>query len=169
MKTKFETNVASQLPKTKTHEPGLPWKVTNEDLEHVVAKEDDYKAAVTGTPPLKTRAIFLVLLIVAVFAATLYFVSLIAIENEKARENLQRKETAVVSLQASLEKVKNEKDMLNGNLAQLEKRVNELNAQKEIFTTVIESLTKRGEEFVLEKDKTEKTVIPKEQEGQKGP
>lgn len=147
MKTKFETNVAADIPKTKmSKEPGLPWKINNSDLEQVGSIEEAYKDVVAGAPPLKVRAIFLVLLLVTVFITTVYYVSVMIMENEKTLAGIKEKELAVSALQTNMEKLKGEKEILNSGVTQLEKKVKDLNAQKELFTTVIESLSKKGEE-----------------------
>jgi len=147
MKTKFETNVAQEVPKTRmSNEPGLPWKLQPEDLEKATSAQEVYKSATTGAPPLKTRPIFLIMLLAAIFAAVMYFASLVMTDNENTRVNARKKELAAASLQATLEKINTQKNALSDNLGQLEKRVNELTAQKELFATVIESLTKKADE-----------------------
>ena len=40
-----------------------------------------------------------------------------------------------------------EKDAVNKNASQLEKKISDLNAQKQLFASIIESLTKKGEEI----------------------
>lgn len=156
MKTKFETNVATELPKTKSQEPELPWKVKEEDLEEIGPATDEYKSAVTGVPPLKTRAIFLVMLLIAVFATILYYLSTITIDNERVRESIQKKEAMLASIQSNIEKINSEKNALSESLSQLDKRIRDLSAQKELFTAVIESLTKKGDEVQVEKEEAEK-------------
>ena len=147
MKTKFETNVAQEMPKTRqSQEPGLPWKLDPEDLEKSSSGNEVYKSAASVTPPLKTRPIFLILLLATIFVAVMYFVSLIVADNEFTRSDIQKKELTMSSLQTSLEKINTQKNALNANLGQLEKRVNDLNAQKELFATVIESLTKKTDD-----------------------
>lgn len=147
MKTKFETNVASDIPKTKiSQEPELPWKVTEEDLEKVSPEDSEYRQALTGEPPLMTRAIFLVLLLVTIFGAALYFVSIAVVESANVETAVQQKEAAVFTLKTNLEKIKMENNGLAEGLIQMEKRVHDLSTQKELFTAVIESLTKKGDE-----------------------
>lgn len=147
MKTKFESNVASELPKTKaSQEPGLPWKVDSSELEKIASAQNTYKAMLTGEPPMKTRAIFLIMLVITVFGATLYYISAVALENENTRESIQKKEAAIVAMKADVEKIKSEKNALNENINQLDRKVRDLSAQKELFTTVIESLTKKADE-----------------------
>ena len=154
MKTKFETNVASQMPKTKSsQEPALPWKIDSADLEKIAASEGEYNSTLTGTPPLKVRAVFLILMIVAVFGSALYFATRIVNENEKISIVAKQKEEAVSTLQADLSKVAGEKNTLNESIGGLQKRINELNSQKDLFTAVIESLTKKDDEAILMKDK----------------
>ena len=147
MKSKFESNVASELPKTRiAKEPGLPWKVDPSELADLKSIEDEFKSATTGAPPLKARAIFLAALLVAVFFTTLYFVSAAVTESRKAQAAARQKEAAVFGLRADLEKIADEKKALSENARQLEKQVRDLSAQKELFTTVIESLSKKSDE-----------------------
>lgn len=146
MKKKFETNVATEIPKTKLHEPALPWKLSEDEVGQIDSKENDYKAVIAGTPPLKTRGIFLILLVVTIFGITTYMISNAVVENERMRSNIVKKEGELSLMQGSLEKVAADKDAMNKNLAQLEKKLNDLTAQKQLFASVIESLTKKGEE-----------------------
>ncbi len=156
MKTKFETNVAQEVPKTRmSQEPGLPWKLDPEDLEKINSAHEVYKSAATGSPPLKTRAIFPILLLGTIFVTVMYFVSLIVTDNANTRAAAQKSEVTMSSLQTTLEKMNTEKNTLSDNLGQLEKRVNDLNAQKELFATVIESLTKKSDEPALQSEKEE--------------
>ena len=96
MKKKFEDNVASQIPKTKSEEPSLPWKIDEADLAGVDAESRDYKDLVQGLPPLKTRPVFLIALVISIFAAALIMVAGIAIENDKI------KETTIQNIKAAL-------------------------------------------------------------------
>lgn len=146
MKEKFEANVAQEIPKTKLEEPLLPWKLDNDELTKLESTEEDYKSVASGTPPLKTRAVFLILLIVTMFVVTLYMVTDTIIESESMRLEAMTKEKTVAALQANLEKTKVEKSALTENSSKLEKQVSDLNAQKQLFTTVIESLTKKADD-----------------------
>ncbi len=134
MKKKFEANVASEIPKTKLHEPALPWKVTEDD------------AAVGSTPPFKVRAPFLIALVAAIFVVTVYMVTGAMMQNEEMRGDIARKESELSSMQMSLMRAVVQKDSVNKNSAQLEKKLTDLTAQKQLFAGVIESLTKKGEE-----------------------
>jgi len=158
MKKKFETNVASEIPKTRLQEPGLPWKLSSDDLDEIESKDEEYKAVIAGMPPLRTRSIFLIMLVLAIFAATLYVISRAIIENENIRNGMLKREKEIATLQATLEKVTNEKNSLNQTSSQLEKRVSDLTAQKELFTTVIESLTKKGDDIENDKKEEQKTL-----------
>lgn len=147
MKTKFETNVASELPKTRnSQEPGLPWKVSSEELEKAASKDGEYKLAVTGIPPLRVRAIFLALLLGAIFIAVVSLFSTMAIEDEKIRQIAKQKEESIASLQTTLEKINSEKNSLNKAMADLQQKVGELTSQKDLYTAVLESLAKKTEE-----------------------
>lgn len=151
MKKKFESNVAAEIPKTKLHEPELPWKITADDLSRVTPKSDDYKSAITGTPPFKTRAIFLILLVATLFLFTSIMVINAVMENESVRRNMLKKENELMLIKTDLQKLAGEKEALTKNSTQLEKKVNDLAAQKELFTSVIESLTKKSDEAEVEK------------------
>ena len=146
MKKKFEANVAVEIPKTKLHEPSLPWKLSEDEVGRAGSKDDDFKAAISGTPPLKTRAPFLILLVVTIFGITTYLISSAIIENEKIRGNIAKKESELSLTQMNLVRAVAEKEAVNKNWAQLEKKVSDLTAQKQLFASVIESLTKKGEE-----------------------
>jgi len=154
MKKKFESNVATEMPKTKLHEPELPWKITTDDLAEAASKGDDYKSAVAGTPPFKTRAVFLILLVTALFLFTLMIVINAVTENEKIRQDMLKRENELALIRADLQKLAGEKEALTKNSAQLEKKVSDLAAQKELFTSVIESLTKKSDEAEVEKPQT---------------
>lgn len=166
MRTKFESNVAQELPKTRmSQEPGLPWKLNPEDLEKTSTIKDDYKAAVAGVPPLKTRPVFLVALLTIIFLTIIYFVSFMVADNQNTQSAIQKTEATMTTIQTTMEKINNEKSVLSENIGQLEKRVSELNAQKELFATVIESLTKKADEPVYQAE--ESIQITGQQETQK--
>ena len=147
MKQKFEANVASDIPKTKLHEPELPWKLSEDEVGQIGARDDDRKSTISGTPPLKTRAPFLVLLVIVIFGITTYLVASAIVENEKMRNNIAKKESELSLAQMNLVKAVAEKDVINKNSSQLEKKINDLTAQKQLFASIIESLTKKGEEI----------------------
>jgi len=146
MRKKFETNVAQEMPKTRRNEPELPWKLKDEDIAKFERGSDEYRSARTGASVLKTRAIFLILLVLVIFTVILYMISNIIVENENIRTGMLKKDIESASLKAEFNRAMNEKAALAQNFTQLEKRVNDLSAQKELFTSVIESLTKRPEE-----------------------
>ncbi|MDD5681057.1 MAG: hypothetical protein PHI59_07430 [Candidatus Omnitrophica bacterium] len=108
MKKKFESNVAAEIPKTKLHEPELPWKITTDDLAEVASKSSSYKSAVTGTPPFKTRAIFLILLVAALFLFTSIVVLNAVVENEKVRQDMLKRETELVLIKTDLQKLESD-------------------------------------------------------------
>jgi len=149
MKKKFEINVAVDIPKTKLHEPELPWKLSEEDVGQAGARDDNFKDATSGTPPLKTRAPFLILLLVTVFGMTTYLVGNAIVENEKIRGNIAKKDNELSLAQLNLMKAVAEKENVNKNSIQLEKKIADLTTQKQLFATIIESLTKKGEEVDL--------------------
>ena len=154
MKKKFESNVATEIPKTKLHEPELPWKITTDDLAEAASRSDDYRSAVAGTPPFKTRAIFLILLVAALFLFTSIVVLNAVVENDLVRQDMLKREKELVLIKTDLQKLAGEKEALTKNSAFLEKKVSDLAAQKELFTSVIESLTKKSDEAEAEKPQT---------------
>jgi len=152
MKTKFETNVASELPKTRqSQEPGLPWKVSGEDMDKVASIEGEYRSAITGAAPFKARASFLVALIITIFIATLYFVSNTVMEGEKIQNAISKKERLLASLKKDLDKMNTENSELNKSVTDLQKKVGELTAQKDLFTAVVESLAKKTDAELAQK------------------
>jgi len=162
MNKKFEANVASELPKTRRNEPGLPWKLNADDLNHIDIERDEYRLAASGSPPLKTRGIFLIMLVLAVFGAVSYMVTNAVMENEKMRLSIETAQSKVSALKADLQKVVEEKNAVAQNTNQLEKRVNDLTAQKELFTSVIETLTKKGDETEFDKkEDTQNSSAPR--------
>lgn len=146
MKTKFETNVAFEIPKTKLREPKLPWNVTDEDIKQVKPSREDSESAADGAVPFKTRAIFPIMLLLTIFAILAYLVFDAAVKSNKMQSLIASKEKEASLLRQDFDKIADEKAALGEGRAQLEKRVNELSAQKELFTAVIESLTKKGDE-----------------------
>ena len=147
MKTKFEETVASEIPKTRPEgEPGLPWKVTDEEMGRVEAVDAAYKEVVTGAPPLHARAIFVILLVVSIFVVVLNTVISIAIDNSEMQLAALRKVQQVSTLKGQLQKSASEKAAVSDNASKLEKKVGDLNAQKELYTAVIETLTKKTDE-----------------------
>ena len=150
MKKKFEDNVASQIPRTKSEEPALPWKIDESDLAKIDSENRDYKDLADGQAPLKTRPVFLVLLVIAIFAAALFMIASITIENGRVRLSISEKEKEAAVLQVDLDKAAAEKMALEKSASQLEKRVGDLSAQKELFTAVLESLTKKADETIAE-------------------
>lgn len=158
MKKRFEINVASEIPKTRLHEPELPWKISGDDLDRIASAEEDSKDAATGTPPLKVRAPFIIMLVAAVFAVTSYLVINSVMQSERIRSNMLKKDKEASALKADAEKLASENLLLGRTSVQLEKKVGELSAQKELFTGVIESLTKRNDEIEAARAEGEKTA-----------
>ena len=147
MKQKFEANVASDIPKTRSHEPELPWKLSEDEVGQIGSRDDDRKSTISGTPPLKTSAPFLILLVIGIFGITTYLIMSAVVENEKMRGNIVKKESELSLAQMNLVKAVAEKDVVNKNSMQLEKKIGDLTAQKQLFASIIESLTKKGEEI----------------------
>lgn len=147
MKTKFDDTIAHDIPKTKaTSEPALPWKLSDEEISEIEATDEEYKTALTAASPLHVRAIFVVLLIVSIFVAIVNSVVNIAIDNSEMQMRISSKERQVAAIKGALAKASGEKIALNENAVKLERRVNDLTAQKELYTAVIETLTKKTDE-----------------------
>jgi hypothetical protein len=147
MKKKFENNVAAEIPKTKMHEPALPWKLTEDEVGQIGSGSEDFNAIISGTPPLKTRAPFLIMLVVTIFGITAYLITSAVVENEKIRTNITKKDGELLLMHTNLVKAVAEKEAINKNSVQLEKKLGDLAAQKELFASIIESLTKKGEDI----------------------
>ena len=160
MKEKFEANVATEIPKTKLHEPGLPWKLSEDEVGQIGSRDDGFRATISGTPPLKTRASFLILLVVTIFGITTYLVASAIVENEKIRNNIAKKENELSLVQMNLLRAVAEKDNINKNSVQLEKKINDLTAQKQLFAGIIESLTKKGEDIDMPQAAPTPTMAP---------
>ena len=146
MKTKFDDNVAQNIPITKNSaEPELPWKLSDSEINSIEANDENYKATITA-PPLQVRAVFMVLLVVAIFAVILNSIAGVVMDNTEMQSDILNKEKQVSSIQAALEKTSLEKAALNDAAAKLETRVNDLNTQKELYSAVIETLTKKTDD-----------------------
>ncbi len=146
MKTKFDENVAHDIPLTRnSSEPALPWKLSEGELTKLEAAEDDYKAAVSA-PPLHVRAIFVALLVATIFVVILNNMVNMAIDNNEMQLDISKKEKQVYVTQAQLVAARNEKDALADNSVKMEKRITDLNAQKELYGAVIETLTKKTDD-----------------------
>lgn len=146
MKTKFDENVAHDIPVTKnSSEPELPWKLSESELTKIDAAGEDYKVAVTA-PPLHVRAIFVALLVAAIFVVILNNMVNMAIDNNDMQIDISKKDRQVSLAQTQLAAVKGEKDALADNSAKMEKRINDLNSQKELYSAVIETLTKKTDD-----------------------
>lgn len=159
MKTKFEQNVAADIPKTRmSPEPGLPWKMDSDDLEKIGSMADEHKADMEGSSPFKVRAVFLAMLLAAVFATSVYFVSTAVIDNDRQRSLASQKEAAVVAMRTDLDRASSENAVLTQSRSQLERQVKDLNKQKELYTTVIESLSKRPDEPIAPKNNGDEII-----------
>ncbi|MBU0605043.1 MAG: hypothetical protein KKH77_02005 [Candidatus Omnitrophica bacterium] len=146
IKTKFDDNVAQNIPITKNSaEPELPWKLSDSEINSIEANDENYKATITA-PPLQVRAVFMVFLVVAIFAVILNSIVGVVMDNTEMQSDILNKEKQVSSIQAALEKTSLEKAALNDTAAKLEKRVNDLNTQKELYSAVIETLTKKTDD-----------------------
>lgn len=149
MKTKFDENVASKIPETRaSQEPDLPWRISDEDIAKAESQGEEYRAAVTQAPPLQVRGTLLALMVVTIFFVIVNTVINIYLENTIMQGNVLKQTKKVSMLKTDLEKAAAEKVALNENASKLEKRINDLAAQKELFTAVIETLTKKQDDTV---------------------
>ena len=147
MKTKFDENVASKIPETRdSQEPELPWKITDEEMSKADSQTEEYRAAVTQEAPLQVRGALLILMVVTIFFVIANTVINIYLEKTTMQENVLKQTEKVSVLKTDLEKVASEKVALSENTSRLEKRVSDLSAQKELFTAVIETLTKKADD-----------------------
>ncbi len=154
MKTKFESNVAADIPKTKLHEPELPWKLTDEDVGQLGPDAETMLSLKSGGAPLKTRPIFLILLVVAIFGMSAYLISGAITENERMRLSVDKKEGEISLMRTNIAKITADKEAIKKDASQLHKKISDLLAQKQLFTSVIETLTKKGDESDLDKKET---------------
>lgn len=146
MKTKFDDNVAQNIPVTKNSaEPELPWKLSESEITRIEATDEEHKGAITA-PPLHVRAIFVVLLMLAIFVVVLNSMVNVVIDNTEMQLNMSEKAKQVASIQAALANAASEKAVLSDTTVKLEKRVNDLNAQKELYAAVIETLIKKTDD-----------------------
>ena len=79
------------------------------------------------------------------------------LENGDIQQSAARKEGVIARLQADVTKLAGEKDRLAAekdkigeNTSRLEKKIEDLNEQKELFTAALESLTKKSDEIIIE-------------------
>jgi hypothetical protein len=143
MKKKFEDNVAAEMPKTVAGEPPLPWKIDEADLEKIESESQELKDMTRGEPPLKARPVFLVLLVVAIFLSAFIMAATVTVENEGIRAGMTETEGRAAALRMKVEKMSVEKEALEKGALQLEKRLSDLAAQKDLFSAVLESLAKK--------------------------
>ena len=146
MKTKFDDNVATDIPVTKSSaEPELPWKLSDSEMGRIESTDENLKANV-NSPPLQARAIFVVLLVVAIFFMVLNSIANVIIDNNEMQIRMLKKDREVSSIKTTLEKTSTENAALSDEAVRLEKRVTDLSAQKELYTAVIETLTKKTDD-----------------------
>ena len=150
MKRKFESNVAAELPKTRGSEPNLPWKLSTEDLDKLNPHGEGVKMADISSPPLKTRAIFPILLVLTIFVLLSQVAFDAYIENDNMLQGAAKDQRELAALQVRVTQVSEEKITLNENAVRLEKRIEDLSDQKELFTAALESLTKKNDEIIIE-------------------
>ena len=145
-KTKFDDNVAQAIPETRASaEPELPWKLPDSEMSRIEASDGSRTVSVTE-PPLRVRAVFVILLVVAIFVFVMNGIMNVAIDNSEMQLDMLRKEQSLSDIKAALVKADDEKAALSEDAARLEQRVIDLNEQKDIYTAVIETLTKKPDD-----------------------
>ena len=95
---------------------------------------------------MKAIQLTLIMLLLAIFTVVSYFIVNTTMESKNVYTRARNSEKELASLQRNLEKTSGENIILNKNTVRLEKKVGDLAAQKELFTSVIESLTQKSEE-----------------------
>ncbi|MEE8359463.1 MAG: hypothetical protein V3S04_00890 [Candidatus Omnitrophota bacterium] len=152
MKAKFESNVATQTPKTWVkHEPRLPWEVRGEDLKKASFAGDTSELAAAEKAPFGTRPVFLITLLVFIFVVMLYMFLFITGDNKKAKAEIWKKGETQTLLQGNLTKTVSEKRALEEKAARLQNEVDNLNVQNKTFMTVIENLSRINGETAPDK------------------
>jgi len=154
MKTKFEANVATEIPKTRTgNEPRLPWDIRGGDIERAALSGGSFSSLQSAKGPLGIRPVYLIALLMAVFIAIGYTFFTLEEKNKTTLLEIEKKDQTQNVLLGSLKKAVNEKELLNKKTtdlerraAALEKNLTELTEQNKVFVSVIENLSKADEE-----------------------
>lgn len=154
MKKKFESNVATQVPKTQmTHEPQLPWEIRGEDLLGDEFERGPSRDEAIRKAPLGIKPAFLIFLLIFIFVSMLS-VFLFAVSTSK-------------SISGKAQEMEDERTMLFGNLraaahdlkiqkeknVQLEKNRDDLRVQNKELMTVIKTLSHQNVEVNKEEIK----------------
>jgi len=149
MDKKFDSNVATQIPKTKmTHEPRLPWEVTQDDLDGSQFADSGLQTAELGKTPLGIKPVFLIAMLIFIFVSTLSAFFFMAQISKKAKAEIQKSETQKALLMGNLAEAANKARILKEKNAQLEKSMTvldtqnkDLTEQNKDFMAVIKSLS----------------------------
>ncbi len=156
MEKKFDSNVATQIPKTKmTHEPYLPWNVTQSDLVGNQF-EDFVQTAPMGKTPLGIKPVYLILIIVSIFLCVLSMFFIMAQSNKKIMAQVQKAEEERILLVEELREASNEANVLKSKVGALEKNIvvldtynKSLTEQNEDFVTIIKKMSENEERVQL--------------------
>lgn len=156
MDKKFDSNVATQIPKTKmTYEPQLPWNVTQSDL---VGNQfvDSVQTTPMGKVPLGVKPMYLIMLIALIFLCALSVFIFTAQSNTKVKAQVQRAEEEKALLVDQLKETANEANALKGKVETLESSIvvlgiqnKNLTEQNKDFMTVIKRMSENEEETQL--------------------
>ena len=163
MEKKFDSNVATQIPKTKvTYEPHLPWNVTQNDLVGNQF-EDSVQATPMGKAPLGIKPGYLILIIVFIFLCILSVFLITVQSNTKVKAQVQRAEEERALLVEELRETANEANALKGKVGALEKNIvvldthnKNLTEQNKGFMTIIKKMSENEERMQwINKDRPE--------------
>lgn len=147
MKTKFDETAVSEAPKTgSSTEPALPWQLRDDDEALADRTGTSGRFALAGTAHPRASVVLIVLLIIAIFAFISNTITNMAIDKYAAESDSIQRGEMVSSLKINLVKTAGEKAVLSEDASRLEKQVSDLNAQKELYTAVLETLAKKPDD-----------------------
>jgi hypothetical protein len=147
MEKKFDSNVATQIPKTRmTHEPRLPWEVTQDDLDGSQFVDSGLQSASLGKAPFGIKPVALIVILIFIFVATLSAFLFMAQINKKAKAEIEIAEAEKALFISSLKATANEAKALKEKNAQLEKSMTVLDTQNKDFMAVIKNLSGNEED-----------------------
>lgn len=144
MKKKFESNVATQVPKTQmTHEPQLPWEIRTEDLMGDEFEGGPSRAEAMEKSLLGIKPVFLIGLLIFIFASMLAVFFFSASMSKNVGEKIQEMEDERTMLLGNLRESAHNQEILKEKNTQLEKARDDLNVQNKELMTVIKTLSEK--------------------------
>lgn len=158
MEKRFDSNVATQIPKTKVvHEPHLPWNITRSDLIGSQFEDSDQITSI-GKTPLGIKPLYVIVIITTIFLCVLSTFHFMTQSNERVKVQAQRAGEESILLASNLRNAINETNILKGRVIALEKNIaildvqnKNLAEQNKDFMTVIKSMSEREEEITIYK------------------